>query len=103
MTTAMMRQNTADLQFFLYLQVLDLMTTLVGFRLGAGEASPFIGWLMQWGPAVGMLASKFLAIGLAAVCLLAGRRHVIRWISYWFAGLVIWNLGVILAHAAGAR
>lgn len=102
MTTMIRKDNTADLQLFLYLQVLDLMTTLVGFRIGAAEASPFIGLLMQWGPAAGVVASKFIALGLAAICLRAGRRHVIRWISYWYAGLVVWNLFVILIHAAGA-
>ena len=29
-------------QVFVYLQLLDLLTTLVGFRMGAAEASPFI-------------------------------------------------------------
>jgi len=27
---------------FIYLQLLDVLTTLVGFKLGAAEASPFI-------------------------------------------------------------
>jgi hypothetical protein len=29
-------------QMFLYLQVLDFFTTLIGFKLGLAEASPFI-------------------------------------------------------------
>ncbi len=102
MAMAINRQNTVDLQLFLYLQVLDLLTTLVGFRFGAAEASPFIGWLMQWGPAVGVAASKVIALGIASVCLWTGKRRVIHWISYWYAGLVIWNLIIILVHAAGA-
>ena len=40
-------------QIFIYLQLLDLLTTLVGFKLGAREASPFIRMLMHAGPAAG--------------------------------------------------
>ena len=35
------------LQVFIYLQVLDFLTTLVGFKLGASEASPFIAKLIH--------------------------------------------------------
>jgi hypothetical protein len=27
------------------------------------------------------------------------KQHLIRWISYWYAGLVTWNLCTILANA----
>ncbi len=92
------KQNTIDLQFYSYLQVLDALTTLIGLHMGASEASPFIKWLMQfgWTPAAGVFACKLVALGLAAFCLWAGRRHLIHWITYWFAGLVIWNLGILL-------
>ena len=83
-------------QVFIYLQVLDFLTTLVGFKLGAGEASPFIRLLMHFGPAVGLAASKFVAISLAGICVALNRRFLIRWINYWYAGLVIWNLYNIL-------
>ena len=41
----------ALVQVFIYLQLLDVLTTLVGFKLGAAEASPFIQVLMHAGPA----------------------------------------------------
>jgi hypothetical protein len=46
-----MRSETysSSLVLFLYLQVLDVLTTLVGFSLGASEASPFISALTRWG------------------------------------------------------
>jgi hypothetical protein len=50
-------------QAFLYLQLLDLLTTLLGFRLGAAEASPFIRLIMHAGPVTGVIASKVLALG----------------------------------------
>ena len=84
-------------QIFIYLQLLDLLTTLLGFRLGAAEASPFIRLMMHVGPATGVIASKVLALGIGGICFYMNKSHVIRWISYWFGALVIWNLIVMLA------
>lgn len=91
---ATLREHWIYLQVFVYLQALDFLTTLVGLRLGAAEASPFVRWLMPWGAtgAVGM--SKLLALGLAALCVGLDRHHLIRWINYWYAILIIWNLAV---------
>jgi hypothetical protein len=87
----------AIIQVFVYLQLLDLLTTLVGFKLGATEASPFIRLLMHAGPAAGVLVSKLLALGLGAICLYYKKNHLIRWVSYWYGGLIVWNLMVLLA------
>jgi hypothetical protein len=84
-------------QVFIYLQLLDLLTTLVGFKVGAAEASPFIRMLMHAGPAVGVVVSKVLALGLGAFCVWANKAHVVRWISYWYSALIVWNLMVMLA------
>jgi Domain of unknown function (DUF5658) len=78
---------------FVYLQLLDLLTTLIGFKLGAQEASPFIRMLMHAGPAAGVLASKCLG----GLCLYYKKHHLIRWISYWYGGLIVWNLMILLA------
>ncbi len=84
-------------QIFIYLQLLDLLTTLVGLRLGAQEASPFIRLLMHAGPATGVALSKVLALMLGGLCIWARKQHLIRWASYWYGGLVVWNLMVMLA------
>lgn len=81
---------------FVYLQLLDLLTTLVGFKLGAGEASPFIRILMHTGPAMGVVVSKVLALGLGAVCVHTRKFHLIRLATYWYGALVVWNLSVLL-------
>jgi hypothetical protein len=89
---------------FIYLQLLDLLTTLVGFKLGAAEASPFIRMLMHAGPAFGVMVSKILALALGAFCVYAHKQHLIRWATYWYGCLVVWNLIVMLAapgHVAG--
>ena len=83
-------------QIFIYLQLLDLLTTLVGFKVGVGEASPFIRMMMHAGPTTGVVISKVLALGLGAFCVWANKAHVIRWISYWYSGLIVWNLTVML-------
>ena len=82
-------------EIFLFLQVLDFLTTLIGFRLGASEASPFVRLLITLGPATGVLLSKGIAIGLGAVCIYTGRMRLISWINYWFSALVLWNLMMI--------
>lgn len=85
------------IQLFIYLQILDFVTTLVGFRVGAGEASPFIAKLVHLSsPVAGVAASKVFALALGAVCLCTGRQRLLGWMNYWFASLVVWNLGVIL-------
>ena len=87
---------------FVYLQLLDLLTTLLGIRVGAAEASPFIRLMMHAGPAAGVIASKVLALGIGAFCAYVNKAHIVRWISYWYSGLVIWNLMVMLVGPGSA-
>jgi hypothetical protein len=90
------------IQVFVYLQVLDYLTTLVGFRLGASEASPFIAKLIHSSsPAIGVGLSKIVGIAIGGLCVATQRARIVGWINYWYALLVVWNLCVILA--AGSR
>ena len=92
------------ISIFLYLQLLDFLTTLVGFRVGASEASPLIAKMIHVSsPAMGVAASKLVGIALGAVCLATHRARLVKWINYWYAALVVWNLGVILTAAARAH
>jgi hypothetical protein len=83
-------------QVFIYLQLLDLLTTLVGFKLGAAEASPFVRVLMHGGPYLGVLLSKGLALAIGGLCIYSNRPHLIKWVTYWYSCLVVWNLMVML-------
>lgn len=87
---------------FVYLQLLDLLTTLVGFKLGAAEASPFIRVLMHWGPATGVLVSKVLALGMGAACVYLGKHRLLRLATFWYGALIVWNLMILLA-ASGPK
>ena len=91
---------STSIQLFFYLQVLDTLTTWLGFKAGLGEASPFIQFLMQIGPMTGVLCSKLVALLLGAYCVWRGRYQVIHLINYWYAALVIWNLALIMTRAA---
>lgn len=85
-----------SLSAFVALQMLDVLTTLMGLRLGAQEASLFIGRLMSAGPVAGLLISKILAVALVATALKFRRTRVIVFLNYWFAAVVSWNLLLIL-------
>lgn len=86
------------IQVFLYLQVLDFLTTLIGFRLGASELSPFIAKVIHTtSPTLGLGATKLLGIAIGALCVVTHRPRLISWINYWYAGLIVWNLSIILA------
>jgi hypothetical protein len=87
----------ATIQIFVYLQLLDLLTTLVGFKLGASEASPFVRFLMDYGPVAGVALSKVIALALGAICVYTKRVRLMKWATYWYAGLVVWNLMILLA------
>jgi len=90
------------IQIFIYLQLLDFLTTLAGFKIGASEASPFIAKLIHVSsPALGVAASKIVGLGIGGLCLATGRGRLVGWINYWYAGLIVWNLSVIIT--AGSR
>ena len=97
-------------QVFIYLQVLDFLTTLVGFKLGASEASPFIANLIHVSsPALGVAASKLVGLAIGGVCVATNRVKMLTWANYWYAALIVWNLSKLLSnrvmivstHAAG--
>ena len=84
---------------FFSLQVLDVLTTLIGLRLGASEASFFVGRLMKLGPLEALLISKTFAIILVAAALGFKRPRVVVFLNYWFAALITWNLATIIYSA----
>lgn len=84
-------------RFFVCLQLLDWATTLLGLQLGAGEASPFVRLLILAGPAVGVTLSKIVALGLGGFCVYTKRFGLLRLASYWYGGVVVWNLAILLA------
>ena len=82
---------------FLYLQLLDFLTTMVGIRVGLAESSPFIRWMMNSSPAVGLAVSKLVAVLIAGICIATNRPNLIKWVNGWYAALAVWNLCLILS------
>lgn len=86
-----------SLTVFVILQTLDVLTTLIGLRIGAQEASIFVGRMMSIGPVAGLLISKILGVLLVALALKFRRGRVIVFLNYWFAAVVSWNLFTIVS------
>lgn len=90
-----------SLTVFVVLQVLDILTTLIGLRMGASESSIFIERLMHAGPVAALLIAKLFAVALVLIALKVRRPRIVVFLNYWFAAVVSWNLVMIVA--AGLR
>ena len=88
-----------SLSVFVFLQILDILTTLIGLRLGAGESSAFISRLMSLGPVAALMISKILAVILVLIALKWRHPRVVVVANFWFAGVVTWNLALIFSQA----
>jgi len=88
-----------SLSIFVFLQILDVLTTLIGLRLGASEASMFIARVMHLGPLPGLMISKILAVVLVLIAMRHRQPRVVVLANFWFAGVVTWNLAMIFSQA----
>jgi hypothetical protein len=84
-----------SLVVFVALQSLDVLTTLIGLRIGASEGSMFIGNLMRVGPIAALLISKIFAVILISLALKFRKPRVVVFLNYWSAAVVSWNLVMI--------
>jgi hypothetical protein len=86
-----------SIHIFVYLQLLDLLTSMAGFKVGAHEVSPFIAKLIHTSsPLLGLAAAKIIGLAIGAACVALNRTRLIGWINYWYAALIVWNLCIIL-------
>lgn len=92
---------TFTIGIFLGLQVLDVLTTMLGLHLGAQEGSNFIGHLLQAGPLSGLIISKIIAAGLAAFAVFLNRKRMLIFLNFWFGAVVGWNVIAICLLYAG--
>jgi hypothetical protein len=90
-----------SLSLFVALQVLDLLTTMIGLQLGAVESSVFIGRLIQTTPMTGLLIAKIVAVILVALAVKFRRPRIIVVLNYWSALVVAWNLVMIVLTGFG--
>ena len=80
---------------FLFLQALDVLTTMIGLQLGAQEGSVFVKRLFNFGPFAGLLVSKAISIVLVTAVVAFGRERLMLRLNQWYAVLVTWNLIII--------
>ena len=92
-----------SLTLFVALQVLDVLTTMIGLQMGASESSVFIGRLIQAGPLAGLLISKIMAVLLVTLALKFKRPRLVVIINVWSAIVVTWNLVMIVLTGFGVH
>ena len=87
---------------FIYLQLLDLLTTLAFLVAGVQESNPLIRLLLQsvGTPLAGLLIAKGLAAALAVFCWRSNRERLLARANVFYAVLVAWNLVAFLIGAA---
>lgn len=95
--------NTILLRYS-YLQLLDLLTTIVFLLNGVREGNPLVRYSMQatGSPLSGLLLVKAAAVALALFCWRSGKMRLLSRVNLFFAVVVAWNL-VALAVAAASR
>ena len=93
------RMSHRALAVFIALQALDVLTTILGLRLGAGESSMIVSQLMRLGTLPGLLVSKVLSLLLLGLAVSFGRGRMMRLLNPWYAGVVTWNLVAIMVQA----
>lgn len=72
---------------FVGLQGLDLLTTMIAFRMGAFEVNPLVAHLtVTFGRFGGVLLSKLIAIGIAM-----GVRKLLWVINIFYVVIILWN------------
>ena len=86
---------------FVALQLLDILTTLLGLRVGAREGNYLVARFIHWGPAMGLLIAKFLGFLVLLVTFAAGRLRILRLLNLWFLCIVAWNLAIIWIQRVG--
>ncbi|MGA2326845.1 MAG: DUF5658 family protein [Bryobacteraceae bacterium] len=86
---------------FSYLQLLDVLTTLVFLSGGLKEANPVVRLALAVSPSplIGLLSIKLFAVAMAVYCWRTARTRLLHFANLFFAALVAWNLVALLARA----
>lgn len=81
-----------------YLQLLDILTTLVFLGKGVEEINPIVRGAMTVLPShlMALLAIKTIAVFFGVYCWQSGRARLLARANVFFAFLVAWNLVAIV-------
>ena len=84
---------------FVYLQLLDLLTTLVFLAHRVEESNPLVNMLMHFAgsPIGGLVVVKLFAFGVALYCWRRSREKLLWGVNLFYSAVVVWNLTVLVA------
>lgn len=87
---------------YLYLQVLDVLTTMAFLMAGVSEGNPMVREAMRLcgSPVAGLVVVKTGAVLLGLYCWWGGRERLLRRVNLFFGGLIAWNLCCLIAGLA---
>jgi len=92
---------SGPLAFFIYLQLLDLLTTILFLKMGLFEASWLVAALIRWSPLLGVLLAKLGTVIIAMIAVHHHKARVMKVANLGYSGVVVWNLVcMILAKTA---
>jgi hypothetical protein len=100
LAAAIPTQRTA-LAFFILLQCLDAVTTLMFLSQGMREGNPFVSWTLSYthAPWVGLIFTKLTATLIGHYCYRSRRMTLLRRANVGYSLVVGWNLLAITAAA----
>ena len=83
---------------FIYLQILDILTTITFLMQDVREGNPIVKWAISAAPHPigGLILLKLFAVALAVFCVARSRHRLLRDVNIFFACLVVYNLVVII-------
>ena len=83
---------------FVYLQLLDVLTTIAFLLQGVSEGNPIVRWVINYGPhPIGSLfLLKGVAVAMAVLCVYRHREGLLRKVNIFFAVVVLYNLAVLI-------
>ena len=84
---------------FAYLQLLDLMTTLLCMAHLGQETNPLVKLLIHsaGSPVVGLAVTKLLAVGVALYCWRRSREKLLWGVNLFYSAVVVWNLVALVS------
>lgn len=86
---------------FVFLQLCDVLTTLVFLSFGVAEANPVARAVLAAArahPALGLMGLKTAGVVCGWYAWRSGRHRLLSRINLLFAGCVVWNLVAIVAR-----
>jgi hypothetical protein len=87
---------------FVFLQAMDVLTTLLFLHNGVTEANPLIRAVLAGPvhPGLSLLLAKCFSVALATFAWRSGRTNLLSKMNLLFAACVAWNLVAALAGPA---